>query len=173
MKLQLLSRELRMPTVMFAVTLLVCVCNLLSAQTQSGSLAYLSKHVGENSVSVLKTQPLQRRIIAMIGATEYKSLIFNTDVANPLTLENNVLYFAGNAPHRGREEEGAVMIDPTKDSVQIFLLHNGNIVRGWAENHRLVAIPREVQEVLHHWPHAQLIQTMTAMRRGASTAPIR
>ncbi len=172
MKRQLPSRELRIPTVVF-VTLLLCVCNLLTAQTQSGSLAYLSKHIGENSAMVLKTQPLQRRIIALIGATEYKSLIFNTDVANTLTQENNVLYFAGNAAHRGREEEGAVMIDPAKDSVQIFLLHNGNIVRGWAENNRLVSIPKEVQQVLNNWPHAQLIQTMTAMRRSASTVSIR
>jgi len=131
MKRQLPSRELRMPTVVFVVTLLLCACSLLTAQTQSGSLAYLSKHIGGNSTTVLKTQPLQRRIVALIGVTEYKSLISNTDVANALTQENNVLYFAGNAPHRGREEEGAVMIDPAKDSVQLFLLHNGNIVRGW------------------------------------------
>jgi len=56
MKRQLPSRELRGPTVVFVVTLLLCSCNLLMAQTQSGSLAELSKHIGDNAATVLKTQ---------------------------------------------------------------------------------------------------------------------
>ena len=169
MKRCFVLRELRFPKAVFIFTFLLSVSSLLGAQTQANSLAYLSKHIGENSVAVLKTQPLQRRIIALIGATEYKSLVFNTDVANPLTQEGNVLYFAGNAPHRGREEEGAVMIDTVKDSVEVFLLHNATTVRGWAENNKLVAIPKEVQEVLNNWPRTQLVQTMSTMRQGASS----
>src|SRR4051794_19628293 len=74
-----------------------------SARSSTGnSLAYLQKHVGQEPYNLWKTQPLQRRLMALLGP-EYKNLIANLDPASELEEQNDVLHTEGNAPHRGGE----------------------------------------------------------------------
>ncbi len=133
-------------------------------------LAYLYKKVGTSPWILFKTQPLQRRLIALLGKTEFDAMVENMDPATELMRENGVLYSTGNRAHLGGEEEAMLMIDPEKDSIQVFMLHKATVVRGWAENNRLVAIPKDVQTVLNRWPKASLVQTLTSMRSAAATA---
>jgi hypothetical protein len=140
------------------------------AQSQAKPLAYLLKYVGQGPYGLWKTQPLQRRLLALLGPTEYKAFVGNLDPATELTQQNGVLYTTGNAPHRGTEEEAVMLVDIEKDAIEVFILHKSTIVRGWAENNRLIAIPKDVQETLSRWPKAQLVQTLNTMRQGAAAA---
>jgi hypothetical protein len=140
------------------------------AQTQAKPLAYLLKSVGQSPYGLWKTQPLQRRLTALLGAVEFKAFVGNLDPATDLTQQNGVLYVTGNAPHRGTEEEAIMLVDVEKDSIEVFMLHKGTTVRGWAENNRLVTIPKDVQETLNRWPKAQVVQALSSMRQSAATA---
>jgi|GEM_PF-1672489 len=152
--------------------LIACTASSLSAvaQAQTKPLAYLLKRVGQSPYDLWKTQPLQRRLAALLGPVEYKAFLGNLNPATDLTLQEGILYVTGNAPHRGTEEEAVLLIDPEKDSIEVFLLHKGSTVRGWAENNRIVAIPKDVQETLNRWPKAQLVQALASMRQSASSA---
>jgi len=159
-------------TLLFVLSAIATSSTRLAAQAQSQAkpLAYLLKYVGQSPYGLWKTQPLQRRLTSLLGAAEFKAFVGNLDPATDLTQQYGVLYVTGNAPHRGTEEEAIMLIDIEKDSIEVFILHKGTTVRGWAENNRLVAIPKDVQETLNRWPKAQVVQALSSMRQSAATA---
>jgi hypothetical protein len=150
--------------------LLFPLCATRHAAAQTKPLAYLLKYVGQSPYGLWKTQPLQQRLTALLGPAEFKAFVGNLNPATDLTQQNGVLYVTGNAPHRGTEEEAVMLVDVEKDSIEVFILHKETIVRGWAENNRLVAIPKDVQETMNHWPKQALMQTLSTMRQSASAA---
>lgn len=153
----------------FLLTTLYATAEPPPAPPEGKPLAYLLQYVDQSPYGLWKTQPLQRRLKALLGPVEYASFVANLDPATNLTRNNNVLYVTGNAPHRGGEEEAAMLVDVDKDSIEVFLLHKSSIVRAWAENNRIVAIPKDVQEALQRWPRAPLTQALNTLRQAAAT----
>jgi len=143
--------------------------NFAKAQTQSQGkpLAYLRSHIGQDPYALWKTQPLQRRLSALLGPAEYKSFIGNLDPATDLAEQQGILHVAGNAPHRGGEEEAILLVDVENDTIEVFIRHKTTIVRAWAENNRLVLLPRDVITRLKSWPSASLTQALAGLQQAA------
>lgn len=144
--------------------------SVAGAQTPTGPkpLAYLEKYVDLSPYGLWKTQPLQGRLKALLGPAEYQSFVGNLDPATNLTRQNGLLYLTGNAPHRGGEEEAAMIVDVDNDTIEVFLLHKSTIVLARSENKRIVAIPTEVQQTMQHWPQSALAQALNGLRQSAA-----
>jgi hypothetical protein len=145
----------------------------LSAQTKGKPLSYLRAYIGMSPYNLWKTQPLHRRLVALLGAKEYESFVGNLDPATPLTLQDGVLYLTGNAPHRGGEEEAVLLVDIENDTLEVLIRHKETIVLAWAENHRTVRVPHDAMEVIQRWPHAAVSQALGSLRQadGAQNTP--
>ncbi|MEG9437767.1 hypothetical protein JAO29_16580 [Edaphobacter sp. HDX4] len=146
-----------------------------SAQTQARQplsakpLAYLQKQLGQEPYDLLKSQPLQRRLIALLGP-EYKSLVANLNPATELEEENGVLHTEGNAPHRGGEEEAILLIDIENDTIEVFLRHKETTVLAWAEHGRTVALPHEAMDRMKRWPQAAVVKALGDLQRSSARA---
>ena len=133
------------------------------------SLAYLSKRVGESPYTVLKTQPLRRRLMALLGP-EFPSFIDNLDPATDLAEQNGILHIEGNAPHRGGEEEAVILVDVPNDTLEVFIRHKTTIVKAWAENKRSVVIPHDVMGVMKGWPRPALAEALAGIVQASRAA---
>ena len=133
------------------------------------SLAYLSKRVGENPYSLLKTQPLRRRLMALLGP-EFPTFLGNLDPATDLAEQNGILHIEGNAPHHGGEEEAVLLIDVPNDTLEVFIRHKTTIVKGWAENKRSVVIPHDVMGFMKEWPRQQLAEALARIVQASRAA---
>jgi hypothetical protein len=137
-----------------------------SQSAPSRPLAYLQKHVGMEPYDLWKTQPLQRRLMALLGP-EYKNLIANLDPATELAEQDGVLHTEGNAPHRGGEEEAVLLIDVPNDTIEVFLRHRETIVLAWAEHQRTVVIPHDAMDRMKNWPRSALAQSLAKLQQNA------
>ena len=158
--------RLLLPSLFVLSSLLVSAA---PGEAQPKPLTYLLKHVGQEPYALWKTQPLQRRLMTLLGPVEYKSFINNLDPATELTQQDGVLYVQGNAPHMGTEEEAILLVDVENDTLEVFILHKSTIVRSWAENKRIVAIPKDVQTTLQRWPKAAVAQALNGLRQSAAS----
>lgn len=72
----------------------------------------------------LKTGALAKRLQALLG-DQYETLLKNMDTVGPLTREGQQLSISGNRPHQGGEEMGAIVIDPARNGIRVWLLSQG------------------------------------------------
>ena len=155
------------------LALLLSASALTVAQPQPATtakpLAYLRKHVGEGPYGIWKTQPLHRRLVALLGP-EYQSLVGNLDPATDLAEQNGILHTEGNAPHRGGEEEAVLLVDVDNDTIEVFLRHKETIVRAWAENHRTVIIPHDAMGAMKNWPRSALAQALAGLLQASRSS---
>ncbi len=156
--------RLLLPALLLLSTLRVSALPAPSAP-QAKPLAYLLKYVDQSPYSLWKTQPLHRRLVKLLGPVEYQSFVDNLDPATSLTPQDGVLYLTGNAPHRGGEEEAALIVDIENDTLEVFIFHKASIVRAWTENNRFIALPKDVRETMQHWPQAPLAQAVKGLRQ--------
>ncbi len=135
-------------------------------------LEYLRKHVGQEPYDLWKSQPLQKRLTALLGL-EYRSLIANMNPASELMKSNGILHTEGNAPHEGGVEEAILLVDVDNDTIEVFLRHKETIVRAWAEHDRTVVIPHDAMERMRGWPRSALAQALANLQRNASASSTR
>lgn len=160
---------------LLCLVLLLCLAPGASCIAQSHAnqlrpakpLAYLRKSIGQEPYDLLKSQPLQRRLVALLGP-EYKSLVANLDPATELEEDNGVLHTEGNAPHRGGEEEAILLIHVESDTVEVFLRHKETTVLAWAEHGRTVALPHEAMDRMKRWPQAAVARALGSLQHGSS-----
>jgi hypothetical protein len=114
------------------------------------SLDYLRKHIGDDSWGLFETQPLGRRMRALLGP-EYPRFIQNMGVSTPLADDHGVLYICGNAPHNGGTEDAVLLINDRQNRIEVIVLHDGKFVRAWAEGNRAITIPAGPHECLANW----------------------
>lgn len=129
------------------------------------SLAYLRKMQGVGPWDLWKTQPIRRRLIALIGAKEFEALQTSMNPAEPLKLEGSLMYSVGLQEHMGGEEEGALIVDLDRDVMEVLLLHGGNRVLAWSEGGQ-IALPANMTERLKAtWPQPQLRRALAALQK--------
>jgi hypothetical protein len=132
------------------------------AGQSSKPLAYLRKSIGDEPYGLWKTQPLNRRLKALLGP-EYQGFIANLDPATPVAEQGGILHVEGNAPHRGGEEEAVLLIDVDNDTIEVFLRHKESQVLGFAENKRSVVIPHDAMDTMSRWPRQPLAQALAGI----------
>lgn len=87
----------------------------------------LSSQVGKyrhEGTDYLKTGPLAAHLKPLLGE-QYETLLKNMDTVGPLKLEGKLLSLAGNRPHQGGEEMAAIVIDPARNGIRVWLLTQG------------------------------------------------
>ena len=97
-----------------------------SAQAQ-GNRPPLWKHVGSpDHPALLKEPAVQSQLQAIVGR-QLPALMRSINVTGSIDLIGGALVVAGNAPHKGGEEEGVICVDPHGGAVQAALLSKGRI----------------------------------------------
>jgi hypothetical protein len=123
------------------------------------SVTYLRKHIGDWPSSLFNTQPLERRMRALLGP-EYSRFIQNMGTSSPLAEDHGILYTSGNAPHQGGMEGAVLLIDDRQNRIEAIILHDGKSVRAWAEGNRAIIIPPAAQTILQNWPQDALARAV-------------
>lgn len=88
----------------------------------------LSNFVGKyrhEGTDYLQAGELAKRLKALLG-DQYETLLKNMDTVGPLKLEGKLLSVSGNRPHQGGEEMGAIVIDPARNGIRVWLLTQGH-----------------------------------------------
>lgn len=157
-----------------SIVLVVSSSVLSNAQKQSSparanSLGYLRAKAGVGPWTLWKSEPLRSRLIALLGPEEFTALQSNMDPAEPMTISNGIMSSIGNRAHMGTEEEGALIIDLNRDVAEVLMLHDGKVIRGWAERNQYVPLPSSVLQRMQNWPQASLKQALANLQQAAST----
>jgi hypothetical protein len=91
------------------------------------SLASLKSFEGKyrwDGVDYLKQGVLAQRLKALTGA-QYETLLKNLQTVGPLEVDDGMLRVSGNRQHMGGEEVAAVVIDPARNGLRVWLLSEG------------------------------------------------
>lgn len=87
----------------------------------------LAEYVGKypyDGINYLEQGVLADRLKALLGPS-YPTLLANMRTVGPLTREGEVWSIVGLRPHQGGEEMGAVVIDPARNALRVWLLTHG------------------------------------------------
>lgn len=134
------------------------------------SLSYLRGKAGLGPWDLWKTEPLRRRLLALLGPTEFKALQFNMNPASSMELTGNILSSIGNGEHMGTVEEGALIVDLDRDIAEVLILHDGKTVRAWAERNQFVPLPPSIQDRVKDWPQPMVRQALASLQQSSSAA---
>ena len=91
------------------------------------SLASLKSFEGKyrwDGVDYLKQGVLAQRLKALTGS-KYETLLKNLQTVGPLEADDGMLRVSGNRQHMGGEEVAAVVIDPARNGLRVWLLSEG------------------------------------------------
>ena len=77
-----------------------------------------------DGVDYLKTGVLAERLKALTGA-QYETVLKNLDAVGPLETQGSVMFMSGNRRRRGGEEVAAIVIDPARNGLRVWLLSAG------------------------------------------------
>lgn len=91
------------------------------------SLAGLRGSVGKypyDDTNYLEHGVLADRLRALLGA-HYPQFLANMRTVSPLTEAGGLWYVTGNRPHAGGAEVAAVVIDPRRNALRVWLLSGG------------------------------------------------
>lgn len=77
-----------------------------------------------DGVDYLKQGVLAQRLKALMGA-QYETLLKNLQAVGPLEADDGMLRVSGNRQHMGGEEVAAVVIDPARNGLRVWLLSEG------------------------------------------------
>ncbi|AVS61527.1 hypothetical protein C8241_07145 [Paracidovorax avenae] len=102
-----------------------------------------------DGVDFLRTGPMAERLKGLLGPVNYPVLLQNMGTSGPLRKEGNLLYITGNRPHRGGSESGAVVLDPARDAMRVWLQTDGE---EWdvQDYGRGVQMPTEVRTMMEN-----------------------
>ncbi|WP_051303647.1 hypothetical protein [Comamonas composti] len=97
------------------------------AKGGSAQLASLEQYLGKYpnmGVNFLEEGVLADRLKALMGA-DYETLVRNMGTVGPLTQDGKVWSLVGLRPHDGGSEAAAVVIDPERNGLRVWLLTAG------------------------------------------------
>lgn len=78
-----------------------------------------------DGVDYVKDGVLAQRLKALMGGSQYETLLKNLQALGPLEPSAGLLYVMGNRQHQGGEEMAAVVIDPVRNGLRVWLLSDG------------------------------------------------
>ncbi|MFA5803573.1 MAG: hypothetical protein WC879_02920 [Melioribacteraceae bacterium] len=106
-----------------------CLSPLYSFQIQEkeGKLDFLKKYVGDRSHERLFADPSLKKSMRQMLKNEYKRLLDNISVTSPVNLIDGNLVISGNAPHKGDEERGIIVIELYSGQIHVGFFSNGLI----------------------------------------------
>ncbi|WP_019701316.1 hypothetical protein [Paracidovorax oryzae] len=102
-----------------------------------------------DGVDFLRTGPMAERLKGLLGPVNYPVLLQNMGTSGPLRKEGNLLYITGNRPHQGGSESAAVVLDPARDAMRVWLQTDGE---EWdvQDYGRGVQMPAEVRTMMEN-----------------------
>jgi hypothetical protein len=89
-----------------------------------GSLKTLEGKYRWDGVDYLQQGVLAGRLKALVGE-QYDTLLKNLQTVGPLEPQGELFYVLGNRQHQGGEEMAAVVIDPVRNGLRVWLLSEG------------------------------------------------
>lgn len=98
-----------------------------TAKAGEPGLDSLAEYVGKypyDGINYLEQSVLADRLKALLGS-RYPTLLSNMRTVGPLTREGDVWSIVGLRPHQGGEEMGAIVIDPARNALRVWLLNDG------------------------------------------------
>lgn len=98
-----------------------------TAKAGEPGLDSLAEYLGKypyDGTNYLEQGVLAERLKALLG-TSYPTLLINMRTVGPLTKEGDVWSIVGLRPHQGGEEMGAIVIDPARNALRVWLLTDG------------------------------------------------
>ncbi|CAM4161767.1 Lipoprotein [Comamonas aquatilis] len=90
-------------------------------------LASMAMQVGKyhsEGLDYLKEGVLAKRLKALLGE-QYATLLENLGTSGPLEQHGQLLSLTGNRPHQGGDESAAIVIDPARNGLRVWLQHQG------------------------------------------------
>jgi len=78
-----------------------------------------------DGVDYVKDGVLAQRLKTLMGGSQYETLLKNLQALGPLEPSADLLYVMGNRQHQGGEEMAAVVIDPVRNGLRVWLLSEG------------------------------------------------
>ncbi|BDR10360.1 hypothetical protein CTR2_R36980 [Comamonas thiooxydans] len=78
-----------------------------------------------DGVDYVKDGVLAQRLKTLMGGSQYETLLKNLQALGPLESSADLLYVMGNRQHQGGEEMAAVVIDPVRNGLRVWLLSEG------------------------------------------------
>lgn len=96
------------------------------SDTEPG-LASMALQVGKyrsEGLDYLKEGVLAKRLKALLGE-QYATLLENLGTSGPLEQHGQLLSLTGNRPHQGGDESAAIVIDPARNGLRVWLQHQG------------------------------------------------
>lgn len=119
-----------------------------TAKPGEAGLDSLAEYVGKypyDGINYLEQSVLADRLKALLGAS-YPTLLANMRTVGPLTREGDVWSIVGLRPHQGGEEMGAIVIDPARNALRVWLLTDGKQSDFTDANAPDIAWPAQVQK---------------------------
>lgn len=98
-----------------------------TAKAGEPGLDSLAEYIGKypyDGINYLEQSVLADRLKALLGS-RYPTLLSNMRTVGPLTREGDVWSIVGLRPHQGGEEMGAIVIDPARNALRVWLLTDG------------------------------------------------
>ena len=89
-----------------------------------GSLATLEGKYRWDGVDYLKEGVRAQRLKTLLG-DQYETVLKNLETVGPLEAQDGELYVFGNRQHQGGEESAAIVINPERNGLRIWLLSAG------------------------------------------------
>ena len=91
----------------------------------------LESNVGNNpnlsTPNFLQEGTLAKRLQILLGSEMYPIFLANMAVAGPLTKEGELFYVTGNRVDQGGIEMAAVVADPAKNALKVWLVHDKKV----------------------------------------------
>ena len=113
-------------------------------------LDILQQYVGkypQDAGNYLVKGPLASRLKSLLGR-EYATLLRNLGTSGPLTQEGELLSLVGLRPHEGGSEAAAMVLDPARNGLRVWLLHAGQTTVYTDVDGPEIAWPPEVQNTM-------------------------
>jgi hypothetical protein len=110
---------------------------------------YVGTYPSDSNVSFLEQGVLAQRLKQLLGK-DYGTLLANLRTVSPLTEDAGRWFITGNRPHEGGTEAAAVVIDPQRNALRVWMLHEGTVTQYQDPVHVDVPWPADVQTMLNN-----------------------
>lgn len=138
------------PVAQNAAPALSTAASAASPATLAGLRPLVGSYPGERA-DYLRQGALAERLQRLLG-DDYGVLLTNLGTSGPLVQEGDLLYITGNKPHEGGDEQAAVVVDPARNALRVWLVHAGQ-ERDW----------RDPASITLDWPRD--VRTMRSNRQ--------
>ena len=119
---------------------------------EEAPLSEAAQYIGaypQDGVNYLTTGVLAERLKSLLGS-QYPLLLQNFGTVGPLTEEGGVLSLIGLRPHQGGSEAAAVVIDPQRNGLRVWLLSEGKATVFTDVEEPDIAWPAQVQTTINN-----------------------